>query len=143
VNHATKPAIRATPATPPATPPAIAPAFELLLDDDNAGEDVPGVIVERLLVELGTLEALPVTSGESVIEPISTVHKRCGSLALGTNTYRRHFAPMMHSINRTAGAMRNDENEECLTSGSYCSWVDGRPKRYSCRRWDGVREAEG
>ena len=53
------------------TLPAIAPAFELLLDDDDAREDVPGVI---LLVELGTLEALPVTSGKPVIEPNSTVH---------------------------------------------------------------------
>jgi hypothetical protein len=73
----------------------------------------------------------------------STVHKRCGSLALGTNTYRRHFAPMMHSIIQTAGAIRNDENEERLTNGSYSSWVEVRPKRYSCRRWDGFREAEG
>jgi hypothetical protein len=85
----------------------MAPAFELLFDDeDDAGEDVPGVIVEWLLVELGTLEALPVTSGESMIEPISTVHKRCGSWA--QNTHRRHFAPMSHSRDRTAGAMRND-----------------------------------
>jgi hypothetical protein len=46
----------------------MAPAFELLLgddDNDDAGEDEPGVIVDCLLVELGTLEALPVTSGES------------------------------------------------------------------------------
>ena len=39
-------------------------------DDDDAGEDAPGVIVDWLLVELGTLEALPVTSGESVVESI-------------------------------------------------------------------------
>ena len=45
VNHATDPAIRATPTTPPTTPPAIAPVFELLLDEDDVGEDVPGVIV--------------------------------------------------------------------------------------------------
>ena len=69
---------------PPMTPPAIAPAFELLLDDDDdddAGEDGPGVIVDWLRVELGTLKALPVTSGESVIEPISTIRKRRGPLA--------------------------------------------------------------
>jgi hypothetical protein len=81
VNHATRPAIRATTATPPTTPPAIAPAFELLLNDEE-DEVTPGVKVEWLIVELGTLEALPVTSGESVIEPISTAHKGCGSLVL-------------------------------------------------------------
>jgi hypothetical protein len=82
VNLATKPAIRATPITPPTIPPAIAPAFELLLDDDDdTPEGVPGVIVACFLVGLGILEALPVTSGESVIQPISTAHKRCGSLA--------------------------------------------------------------
>jgi hypothetical protein len=37
---------------------------------DDAGEDAWGVIVDWLLVELGTLEALPITSGESVIEQI-------------------------------------------------------------------------
>src|SRR6266403_586797 len=70
VNHATKPAMSATPTMPPTTPPAIAPAFELFLEGDE------GVIVE---LELGTLKALPVTSGESVTGPI--IHKRCGSLA--------------------------------------------------------------
>jgi len=49
---------------PPTTPPAIAPVFELLLEDD--GEDVLDVMMDwLLLVELGTTEALPVTSGES------------------------------------------------------------------------------
>jgi hypothetical protein len=86
----------------------MAPAFELLLgddDNDDAGEDEPGVIVDCLLVELGTLEALPVTSGESVIESIVQYIKLW---FVGTNTHRRHFAPMMYSSNRTAGAMRND-----------------------------------
>ena len=99
MNHATKPVITATPMTPPTTPPAIAPAFDLLFGnddcaredvssavvDDGACEDIPGVIVNWLLVvvlvELGTLEVLPVTSGESVIESDSTVHKKCDSLA--------------------------------------------------------------
>jgi hypothetical protein len=88
MNHATKPAIKAAPMIPPTTPPAIAPAFDLLLDDDDGDdkgidtpEDDPGVIVPCFLVELGMLETLPVTSGESVIQPISTAHERCGSLA--------------------------------------------------------------
>jgi hypothetical protein len=84
--------IRATPMTPPMTPPAIAPAFELLLDDDDdeeAGEDAPGVIVDWLLVELGTLEALPVTSGESPTlcakdefqksDPVGSRYAQCGT----------------------------------------------------------------
>jgi len=72
MNHATKPAIKAAPMIPPTTPPAIAPAFDLLLDDDDGDdkgidtpEDDPGVIVPCFLVELGMLETLPVTSGES------------------------------------------------------------------------------
>ena len=91
MNHVTKPAIRATPTTPPMTPPAIAPAFELLLEDDGAGEDVLDEIIDWLLVELGTLEALPVTSGESVTRPM--IHKRRGSLKLACihtpNTLRK------------------------------------------------------
>jgi hypothetical protein len=57
------------------TPPAIAPEFELLLEalDGDDDEVAPGV--GKLLVELGTVKALPVTSGESVMEPISTAHK--------------------------------------------------------------------
>lgn len=65
---------------PPTTPPAIAPVFELPLEDDGTGAAVLGVIVDWLArVELGTIEALPVTSGESVTEP--RINKRCGSLA--------------------------------------------------------------
>lgn len=61
VNQVTKPAIRATPITPPTTLPAITPVSEPPL------EDVLGVIEDwPLLVEDGTIEALPVTSGKSV-----------------------------------------------------------------------------
>jgi hypothetical protein len=61
VNQVTKPAIRATPITPPTTLPAITPVSEPPL------KDVLGVIVGwPLLVEVGTIEALPVTSGDSV-----------------------------------------------------------------------------
>ena len=67
------PAIKAAPTTPPTTPPAIAPVFELLLEDEldeDAGEAVWGVTVDWLfLVEVGILEPLPVTSGESGREP--------------------------------------------------------------------------
>jgi hypothetical protein len=52
------------------TPPAIAPAFVPLLEDDadwDVERAVPGVTVDWLLVEVGTIEALPVISGESVI----------------------------------------------------------------------------
>ncbi|SRR6266404_2808365 len=87
MNHATKPAMSAIPTTPPITPPAIAPVFELLLEGDE------GVIVDWLLVELGTLKALPVTSGESVTGPI--IHMRCGSLAQirTADTLRQCFIP--------------------------------------------------
>jgi hypothetical protein len=39
-------------------------------DDDDAGEVAPGMIVDWLLVELGIMEAVPITSGEPAIEPI-------------------------------------------------------------------------
>lgn len=59
------------------------------MDDDDAGEDAPGVIVDWLLVELGTLEALPVTSGESPAlcandafqesDPVGSRYAQCGT----------------------------------------------------------------
>jgi hypothetical protein len=72
-NHATTPPIKAAPMMPPTTPPAIAPAFELLLCAvEVEAADVPdadelGVRVdwETLTVDVGTIEAVPVTSGES------------------------------------------------------------------------------
>lgn len=94
VNQVTKPAIRATPITPPITPPAITPVSDPPLKDDL------GVTVDwPLLVEVGTIEALPVTSGDSVAAP--KIHKRCGSV--GKNTHGRRTAPAFRSRNRTAG----------------------------------------
>jgi hypothetical protein len=85
-----KPAIRATPTTPP----AIAPVFELPLDEDGTGDEVLGLTVDWLArVGLGTIEALPVTSGESVTEP-----RIRGSLA--KNTHHPQPAPLFHSSNR-------------------------------------------
>ena len=75
-NHATAPAIKAAPIKPPTTPPAIAPALELLceaaVEDEDEATDVPdadelGVNVEweTPAVDVGTIEAVPVTSGVS------------------------------------------------------------------------------
>lgn len=72
-NHATAPIIAAAPTRPPITPPAIAPAFELLcgveeaVDDEAADVRVAGVKVdwETLTADVGTMRAVPVTSGES------------------------------------------------------------------------------
>jgi len=71
-NHATTPAITATPTTPPTTPPAIALAFELVCEvgvevdvDDEPDTDALDVDWAAVLVEVGTREAVPVTSGES------------------------------------------------------------------------------
>jgi len=72
MNHAATPAIKATPMRPPTTPPAIAPAFELPFEvevevDDEPDPDVVGVKVdwETLIDDVGTMEVVPVTSGES------------------------------------------------------------------------------
>ena len=75
---------------PPTTPPAIAPVFELPLEDDGTGEVGADWL---LLVELGTKEALPVTSGGSVTEP--RIRKECVSLTKihTTNKLRRCRIP--------------------------------------------------
>lgn len=81
---------RAIPTTPPTTPPAITAVSELPLEDAT-GEDV---LVDWVpLVELGTTEALPVTSGKSV--PVPRIHKRCGSLAKirTASRLRQRFIP--------------------------------------------------
>jgi len=124
-NHATRPAINAAPKMPPTTPPAIAPPFELPLEDDDeedadAGVDA-GVRVDWLpLVKVGTMEALPVTSGESVTEP--QIRKRRGLLAKlrTTSSLRQGYTPSI------AG-----------------SWVKICPRWHSRPRGDGIREAEG
>ena len=71
-NHATTPATKATATTPPTTPPAMAPESELLCEVEVEVDDEPepvtlGVRVdcETLFVDAGTIETLPVTSGES------------------------------------------------------------------------------
>ena len=85
---------------PPTTPPAIAPVFELLLEDD--GEDVLDAMMDwLLLVELGTTEALPVTSGESV-----TVKNAYRKWFVDKSTYHQQAALLLHSRNQTAGKMR-------------------------------------
>jgi len=74
-NHATAPIIAAAPMMPPITPPAIAPVFELLcgieeaVDDEAADVPVVGVKVEweTETVDVGTMRAVPVTSGESPV----------------------------------------------------------------------------
>lgn len=77
---------------PPTTPPAIAPVFELPLEDDGTGE-VGAIVDWLLLAEVGTKEAVPVTSGESVTKP--RVRKGCGSLTKihTTNKLRRCQIP--------------------------------------------------
>jgi len=72
-NHAATPAIKAAPTMPPTTPPAIAPALELLCEVEGEAEaadewdaDELGVKVDwETLIDVGTMEADPVTSGES------------------------------------------------------------------------------
>ena len=88
-NHATTPVIKATPTMPPTMPPVIAPAFELFcevaVDDglvcgvevdnellcevevDDEPPDTLGVMLdcETWLVDVGTNEDVPVTSGRS------------------------------------------------------------------------------
>lgn len=62
--HAASPTIKATTRREPRMPPAIAPASELLCEVKDA---VPGVSVDWGMadVNMGKLEAVPVTSGES------------------------------------------------------------------------------
>ena len=71
-NHATTAAIKAAATRPPTTPPAIAPAFELLLcevevglDDEPDTAELAETVDWETLVGEGTMEADPVTSGES------------------------------------------------------------------------------
>ena len=88
-NHATTPVIKATPTMPPTMPPVIVPAFELLcevaVDDglvcgvevdnellcevevDDEPPDTPGITLDckTWVVDVGTTEDVPVTSGES------------------------------------------------------------------------------
>ena len=60
------PAIKATMTMAPTTPPAIAPAFELLCGFEVGDElDPDGLEVDWVTVDVGTMEAVPVTSGES------------------------------------------------------------------------------
>jgi hypothetical protein len=66
--HATTPAIKAAPTNAPTTPPAIAPEFELLWEVEVGDEPDPVVLGFRVdweAVNIGTMEAVPVTSGES------------------------------------------------------------------------------
>ena len=77
MNHNTMPVNKAVTPTPPIMPPAMAPLFTLSSmgkfdgDDDTDGA-VCGVTVDvdwSFLVEDETTEAVPVTSGPSVMEP--------------------------------------------------------------------------
>jgi len=78
MNNATATALKAAPTRPPTTPPAIAPAFELLLCgvevevDDEPVLVAPGVVVDSdAKIVVGTMEAVPVTSGESPVASAS------------------------------------------------------------------------
>ena len=75
-NHATAPEIRAAPMRPPTMPPTIVPAFELLceamVEVKDKATDVPdtdelGIKVEweTPAVDMGTIEAVPVSLGRS------------------------------------------------------------------------------
>ena len=68
-NHTTTTVIKAAPTIPPTTPPAIAPAFELLceVEVDDEPPDALGVVLdcETFLVDEGTINDVPVTSGLS------------------------------------------------------------------------------
>ena len=112
VNHDTMPAIKTATPIPPTTPPAIAPSFELPLEgefdgDDDLGEVACGVTVDwSLLVEVGTTEAVPVTSGASVIG--SNIRKFLG--LVDKVTHRQQAAPPLNSsYRRAAGEMRSDQ----------------------------------
>lgn len=61
MNHDTMPAIKTAALMPPTTPPAIAPLSELTFVGEFDGDDDTG--------EVGTTEAVPVTSGASAIKP--------------------------------------------------------------------------
>ena len=81
MNHPTTPAIKAAPTIPPTTPPAIAPEFrvELLCEVEvGNGLDPDGLKVdwETLDVDVGTMEAVPVTSGESRQDKYSCVYRK-------------------------------------------------------------------
>jgi hypothetical protein len=93
-NHATTPATKPATTTPPTTPPAIAPVFELLLDElveDDA--EVCGTIDGLALVEVGTIEAVPVTSGESLA--VSGIHETC--MFVDGTTHRQQAPRLKYS----------------------------------------------
>jgi len=75
VKHDTMPVIKTATPMPPTAPPAIALSFELPSEGEfDGGDDTAevfcGVTVDwSFLVEVETTEAVPVTSGASVIEP--------------------------------------------------------------------------
>jgi hypothetical protein len=95
-------------------PPAIAPLFELSsmgkVDGDDGTDGVLcGVTVEvdwSFLVEDETTEAVPVTSGASVMEP--KIRKL--RLSHGKVTYHQQAArPLNSSYRRAMGEMRLDQ----------------------------------
>ena len=114
VNHNIMPVIKTIAPTPPIMPPAIAPLFELPSmgkfdgDDDTDGV-VCGVTVDvdwSLLVEDGTTEAVPATSGTSVMEP--KIRKLRG--LHGKVTYHQQAGqPLNSSYRRAMGETRSDQ----------------------------------
>lgn len=100
-NHDTMPLIKSATVMPPTTPPAIAPLFELLLGGEFDGDDDTDEVVE-----VGVIEAVPVTSGASDIEP--KIRKLWG--LIGKVTHRQQAArPLNSSYRRAVGELRSDQ----------------------------------
>ena len=144
MNQKTMPAIKAATARPPTTPPAILPAFELLLDDgsDEEGDmDESGIgeIVDwSFLVEVGTMGAPLVTSGESVTGP--SMRKRLGFA--GKVTHRQRAVPPLNPSNRWPVGANEMRSIQTRGPRGY-SWVNISPIWHSRPHWDWFREAEG
>lgn len=144
-NHATIPAIEAAATKPPTTPPAIAPELELLWDVEVGEEPDPdalGVRVDCETVDTGTMETVPVTSGESrrqcKIKISACVQSRRISHLL------RLPPPRCSSCYRSVGLLSvrfPGTASKRRVEGCTHSCVDICPLGHSSAIWDGFREA--
>ena len=141
--HNMRPAIKAAPTMPPTMPLTISPASELSSSDDESDEDDnmgegDGVAVDLLSpVEVGTMEALPVTSGESETE--LSIQETFGFFDKATHC--QQAAPPLNSrYHQTAG--RNEMGSTWTIKQSGYSWVKICPFWHSGPHWDGFGEAK-
>ena len=145
MNHPTTPATKATATKPPTTPPATAPASELLCEVEVGDEPEPvtlGVMVdcETPIVDVGTIETLPVTSGESAREGkmnnIGCVQQKGRAPPTAEATEMFQLSPIcevpLMRFPGQAGKRQREGTHRCIY---VC------PLRYSSANWDRVREA--